>query len=100
MTRYGLPFGLLLLQFANAAISAGHFSRVEQLPMQWTFSGTVTWTAPRNLALGFIPFTSTLVLATTALARRGGGGNTLTVEAVLLTAVQILHLSLMWRTVR
>jgi len=39
------------------------FRENARLPMQWTFGGRVTWTAPRRIALAFIPVLAIVVLA-------------------------------------
>jgi hypothetical protein len=48
--------------WANARFR--HHSR---LPMQWSLTGTVNWTAPRPLALSLIPALATGILATITL---------------------------------
>lgn len=42
------------------------FSGSIRLPMQWFLNGSVTWTAPRSVALAFIPVLGAIVLALTA----------------------------------
>lgn len=41
------------------------FRNEARLPMQWLLDGTVTWYAPRRLALAFTPVLTAVVLAFT-----------------------------------
>lgn len=43
------------------------FRSLERLPMQWSVTGTVNWTAPRRLALAFTPAFAALVLGAVAV---------------------------------
>ena len=44
------------------------FKNEDRLPMQWSLSGSVNWTAPRAVALAFTPVLAAIVLlATVAL---------------------------------
>ena len=38
------------------------FRHEDRLPMQWSFSGSVNWTAPRPIALAFTPTLATFIL--------------------------------------
>lgn len=54
-------FGAILIGlsfWANA-----RFRGEERLPMQWSLSGTVNWSAPRLVALGFGPVLAICFLA-------------------------------------
>ena len=46
-------FGLILCALAYQANA--RFRNENRLPMQWWLTGEVTWSAPRYLALAFIP---------------------------------------------
>jgi hypothetical protein len=54
-------FGLAMIILSVRANA--RFKDEERLPMQWSLSGSVNWTAPRKLALGFIPGLAIVMLA-------------------------------------
>jgi hypothetical protein len=83
------------------------FSREDRLPMQWSISGSVNWSAPRRLALSFTPILAGLMLAgigfasVTVPTRPGQEGHVLPVVAAIalvFVAVHALHLTLIART--
>ena len=41
----------------------GRFSASDRLPMQWSLSGEVNWSAPRPLALAFVPVLAAFLMA-------------------------------------
>lgn len=80
-----------------------------RLPMQWWLNGEVTWSAPRAVALAFVPalalsvFVGVIVLNLTLRPRPGQEGlvlPTFIVMGVLLLAIQHLHLWLIEKTLR
>lgn len=75
-----------------------------RLPMQWRLSGEVSWSAPRRLALAFIPLLAALVLlvAVVLLRRAGpetaqGGAWAVAFIAAAFVAVHLLHLWMIGR---
>lgn len=81
----------------------------DRLPMQWSLGGGVNWTAPRGLALAFIPALGTGVLALLVLSlivlgpRPGQEGlayPVLLFMGCLFLAIQGLHIGLAARTLR
>ena len=85
------------------------FKSERRLPMQWSLTGSVNWTAPRPLALAFTPALAALCLsATAALAtfvqpRSGQDGlvsPSLVAVALTFVAAHALHLWLIGRTLR
>lgn len=85
------------------------FARHARLPMQWSLAGRVTWTAPRALALALMPLLGTATLAAAALSSQlltpRAGQEGLEIPVLLLLsgvciAVQLLHLTLIDRTLR
>ncbi|HET8534628.1 MAG TPA: hypothetical protein VFL74_03665 [Sphingomicrobium sp.] len=83
------------------------FSGSERLPMQWTLSGSVNWTAPRAIALAFTPATAAVVLTVTAALttygtpRPGQEGFEIPVMlfvAIVFVGVHWLHLRLIARS--
>ena len=109
MVMFGIAlfFGLLLCGLAIRANS--RFHREDRLPMQWWLTGDVTWSAPRVLALAFIPALATGVLAiNAALAmnlqpRPGQEGMVLPGligTGLLFLVVQRLHFWLIEKTLR
>ena len=80
-----------------------------RLPMQWSFAGSVNWTAPRHIALAFTPVLATVSLAATVtltlmLKPRAGqeGFEVPTILALGLAfvAVHALHLRLIGKSLR
>lgn len=107
MAMFGIVFlfGLILCGLAIRANS--HFRREDQLPMQWWLTGDVTWSAPRVLALGFIPalaigvLTINAALAVNLQPRPGQEGMVLPGligTGLLFVVVQRLHFWLIQKT--
>jgi hypothetical protein len=91
-------FGAILCGLALRANS--RFRDEARLPMQWWLNGEVTWTAPRVLALAFVPALAIGVLAiNVALAmnmqpRPGQEGMVLPgmiATGIIFVGVQLLH---------
>ncbi len=80
----------------------------DRVPMQWSVTGQVNWTSPRPVGLAFSPVTTIVVLVVICLKSLGPtrpGQEHLVVPAMLisgavLTAVQLLHLWLVFRTLK
>ncbi len=105
MVGVAVVFGLLLCGLAIRANS--RFRREDRLPMQWWLNGDVTWSAPRVLALAFIPALAIGVLAINAvlamnLEPRPGQENMvlpgLIGTGLLFLVVQRLHFWLIEKT--
>lgn len=85
------------------------FKAYERIPMQWSLSGRVNWTAPRGVALAFFPGLAVLTaaalatVAETSSPRPGQEGEAAfavpLVVAVLL-GIQCVHLLIASRTLR
>lgn len=90
------------------SVRANHrFGDIERLPMQWFLDGSVTWTAPRALALAFTPILAAIVLTGTAIltayakARPSQEGFEIPVMlfvAITFIGVHALHLRLIARS--
>jgi hypothetical protein len=88
---------------ANAALC--HEDRV---PMQWSIKGEVNWTAPRAVGLAFCPVVTVVVLCVfwfSSLRPTRLGQEHLVVPLLLtagtvLTSVQLLHLWLVFKTLK
>jgi len=85
------------------------FHSEERLPMQWWITGEVTWSAPRRLALAFMPALAIVLLGFVTImalnvpARPGQEGFVLPTMIGLgatLIAVQLLHFWLISKTLR
>lgn len=85
------------------------FRREARLPMQWSFSGGVNWTAPRVLALSFTPALATCILTTAAAAmlvseprpgQEGLGPPVLMFMAFGFLAAHLLHLRMIEKALR
>lgn len=99
-----LCLGVLAFMSVRANRRLSHRRR---LPMQWTFSGSVSWSAPRPLALAFTPVLAAMILvplsAVTIMAtpRPGQEGFVLPVVAVIsvgFVVAHAFHLRLIGRT--
>jgi len=86
-----------------------HFQNETHLPMQWGLSGKVNWSAPRHLALGFMPVLAVALLgfvtfmAMNVPPRAGQEHQVLPVSVIMgagLVAVQLFHFWLVERTLR
>lgn len=80
-----------------------------RLPMQWSFTGAVTWTAPRVIGLALIPVLGTvcllayIVMGSCVKPRPGDEGAVWPVFLALgagFLVIQLLHLVLAARTLR
>lgn len=80
-----------------------------RLPMQWGVTGAVNWSAPRSVALSFMPILATAVLGFQVFmalyipARAGRESLVLPVlvgTGVTLVAIQLLHFWLIDRILR
>lgn len=85
------------------------FRSESRLPMQWGITGAVNWSAPRSVALAFIPILAIGVLGFQVLmalnvpARAGQEALVFPVlvgSGVTLVAVQLLHFWLIERMLR
>ena len=85
------------------------FRNEDRLPMQWSFSGSVNWTAPRAVALAFTPVLAAVVLlATVSLTtflqpRPGQEGLVIPTNifmAFVFVSAHALHLRLIENTLR
>ncbi|WP_448501415.1 hypothetical protein [Sphingomonas sp.] len=62
MTILGIAIIFIMAVCALAFRANKRFAMERRLPMQWWLTGEVTWSAPRRLALSFIPILATIVL--------------------------------------
>lgn len=100
-------FGLILCGLAWKANE--RLKNENRLPMQWWLTGEITWSAPRPLALAFIPALAIVVLAiyivSALTVRPRVGQETDIIPAVIglgaiFIAIQLAHLWLIARTLR
>lgn len=98
---------VILAMIGMSLWANSRFKTHERLPMQWSLTGKVNWTAPRHLALAFYP--GLAVLTATALtilsnhvAPRPGQENeavyAIPLVMALLFAIQCFHLLILSRT--
>ena len=105
---------VILLAAAGAMMALSlradrRFRAIDRLPMQWWVTGEVTWSAPRRLALAFMPALAVVslgfitIMALNVPTRPGQEGLVLPTAigmGALLVAVQLLHFWLIARTLR
>lgn len=102
-----VTIGLVMIGLSIRANSRFHTQA--RLPMQWSLSGSVNWTAPRVVALSFTPALTIVMLTLFVIAsrtmqpRQGQEGDV--VPALLgmgacFVAAHIFHLWLISRTLR
>jgi hypothetical protein len=105
MLGIALFFGVILCGLALRANS--RFRDEDRLPMQWWLTGEVTWTAPRVVALAFVPALAIVILTiNAALAlnlqpRPGQEGLVLPATiatGIIFIGVQLFHFWLMENT--
>jgi hypothetical protein len=82
------------------------FADTRRLPMQWSVSGAVTWTAPRLFALAFTPLLAAVILLATAIAsvtltpRPGQESYVAPVVAIISLGFVATHALHLWLTDR
>ena len=85
------------------------FQNEARLPMQWGFTGQVNWSAPRRVALSFMPilavallgfFTIMSINASPKAGQEGLVFPILVLMGITLVAAQLLHFWLVERTIR
>ncbi|MES2443218.1 MAG: hypothetical protein V4574_10335 [Pseudomonadota bacterium] len=101
---------LFCLASCGIAIWANKRLRSEaRLPMQWWLTGEVTWSAPRPIAVAFVPALAILVFAGLTVVsfytrpRTGQEGMvipSLLAVGLIFLAVQLFHLWMVEKTVR
>lgn len=100
-------FALALCGLARSANA--RFRLEDRLPMQWWLDGNVTWSAPRLVALAFIPalafcvLLSFVVLSLNMQPRPGQEGMvvpTLIGIGALFVLIQLLHFWMIDKTLR
>ena len=107
----GVGLALLFLPVLGwfALRANARFVDQDRLPMQWWFTGEVTWSAPRPLALLFIPMLAVVVLgmqvvlALTMAPRPGQENLVLPIlmgTGAVFVAIQLLHIRLIDWTLR
>jgi hypothetical protein len=86
-----------------------HFHSESRLPMQWSLTGKVNWSAPRHLALAFMPVLAVALLGFVTVMsmnvppRAGQEHLVLPVSVAMgatLVAAQLFHFWLIERTLR
>lgn len=99
----------ILMVCALAYRADAWYYREERLPMQWWITGEVTWSAPRRLALAFMPALAIVslgfvtIMALSVAPQAGKEGRVLLATigmGATLIAVQLLHFWLITRTLR
>lgn len=102
-----IPVGVTTI--VSAILANMRFRHELRLPIQWWLDGKVSWTAPRLVALAFIPVLATGMLGIVAVLSQTlppRAGQEALVWPVMLgsgalsVAIQLLHLGLIARTVR
>ncbi len=100
---------IVLVMIGLSGRANAQFRGEARLPMQWSMSGSVNWSAPRAVALSFTPMLAMGVLmlfnitVMTGQVRPGQEDLALPVLVALgalLIGVHLLHLWLMHRTLR
>jgi len=106
MAPFGVACVTIALLIAVSLVADRAFSSEDRLPMQWTLSGRVVWTAPRRRALLFTPVLAAVVLFATAavLSVVGEASSTdgllvMCFVSGMLVGVHGFHLWLVRRTV-
>jgi len=93
-----IALATLILIAAISLAANRRFRTLTRLPMQWGLTGQVTWTAPRRLALAFVPAISAIVLLAALVA--GAPPPLTALMALALIASHLGHLWLVRRSTR
>ena len=100
---------LSLILCALAYRADARFRIEDRLPMQWWLTGEVTWSAPRRLALAFIPALAIAALSIFAFMsftiKPRAGQEALVLPSLIglgftFIAIQLAHLWLITKTLR
>lgn len=88
-------FAVMSLIAICANFRLKHLNRI---PIQWSLSGRVNWSASRKTGLAFIPIlflvTALSIIFTTQSENTASAKHSLLLMAVVMTAIQILHIIL------
>jgi len=103
-----IVFVFCLLAVVIAMMANSSFRDEARLPMQWSITGKVNWTAPRVVGVSFFPVVTIFVLgliwfASLRATRPGQEGLVVPIllaTGTMLIAVQLLHLWFAARTLR
>ena len=103
-----IGFVFCLLAVAIAMVANYSFRGEARLPMQWSITGKVNWTAPRVVGVSFFPIVTFFVLGLiwfaslkpTRLGQQGLVVPILLATGTTLIAIQLLHLWFASRTLR
>ncbi|MGP7795644.1 hypothetical protein [Sphingomonas sp. CLY1604] len=104
-----LAMVFVLMITALACRANMRFRRESRLPMQWGITGAVTWTAPRPVALAFMPVLALGVLGLQVFMARHFPARAgqeelcfpvLVGSGVVLVSIQLLHFWLIGRSLR
>ncbi len=106
MSMLSVPviFGLILCVLASRANT--RFQGEDRLPMQWWLTGEVTWSAPRGIALAFIPALAIGVLSiSSVMLEPRPGQEDLALPALIglgvtFVAIQLAHFWMIAKTLR
>lgn len=101
---------IVILSMVSIAIWANsRFKSHNRLPMQWSLTGKVNWTAPRPLALAFFPGLAVATVialsivsghATPRPGQEGEAVYAIPLVVILLLLIQCAHLLMAHRTLR
>lgn len=105
VTGYAVAGLTVAILAVLSVIADRKLAAAARLPMQWSFTGKVTWKAPRWIALSFTPAVAAVVLfgvATLLLTvipvDRSAGLTAIIVIAVAFCGAHLLHLWLLTKT--
>jgi uncharacterized BrkB/YihY/UPF0761 family membrane protein len=99
----------VLVSCGIALLANARFRDEDRLPMQWWLDGEVTWSAPRRMALAFIPALGLLLFASVAVLflyttprprQEGLVIPSMLAAGILFLAAQLFHLWMVERTVQ
>ena len=109
MTVLLLAVSFVLILSIFSVRANNRLRNVDRLPMQWSLTGKVNWTAPRPAALAFTPVLAAVVLFAAAIGilasgdprpgQAGMGVPVILLIGFLFVAVHALHLRLIDRSV-
>lgn len=107
MIAFVIVMAAAVLLIAMSLRADARFRHAARLPMQWSFSGEVNWTAPRRIALALLPGLGIVMLTAMAAmmqitrprpGQEGLEAPVLVVAALILVGLHASHLWMVGRT--
>lgn len=104
MVELCLVIGFVAVLVTASVWADRRFRRAARLPMQWSLTGEVVWSAPRRIALAFTPALAAIILGAIAVlvfisgaprpGQEGMGPLVVLMVGLVFAGIHALHLGL------